>query len=173
MVGGTRKMSVPIMPQRYYTRFGEPAIPYAGVNWDAERHVFEGVDCYAPEWRMQAKHQILASAVTPDFRRWIMAMSKTVNAVEFRGLPPGTVLYLGVDMDETFNNGNKLYDITHQFVIEPNMIDFFYDGIFVPLKEGHEYMWTSAIKTESGPRTTQVNIAPMYAKSDLNTLHLT
>ena len=191
MSSGTRKLSKPVLPQRHYTLPGVPPISYPGVNWDAEKQVFEGVECYSPEWRMIAKQQLLANTVTQNYLLMLMWMSKTTNALPFRGFPPGTVLYLGADMEEAMVKDNRVVDLTHQFVIEPNMENFFYEGIHVDMKGGHEFLWVSSyVKTfdvevddeeseESarggqvvGPAIYQINVAPMYGKTDLNLLGL-
>jgi hypothetical protein len=187
-------MVCPVAPQRFYTN-GVPHIPYAGVNWDASKRAYEGVECYAPEWRMIAKRQVLASIVNTDFLRVKMSISKTVNCNEFRGFPPGTVLFLGADFDESFvddggtvDNPSKNFvvDITYQFIVEPNLVgssyrpfpglplQFYpptYEGI--PFEKlGHEYMWVSSYQSADGPKISQINVAPMYGMSDFSLLGL-
>jgi hypothetical protein len=177
MTGGTRKLAYPAKPQRYYTRPGVAPIPSTGVNWKGDGYgggYFEGVDCYSPEGRIVAKQQLLASLVTSEYLLFLKKMSKTVNNAPFRGLPPGTVLYLGADIEEGMNNENRVADLTHQFVVEPNMENFTFDGIQVDRKGGHEYLWATSFVGEGlCPVTDQVFVAPMYNESDLNLLGLT
>ena len=183
MIGGTRTVKFPAMQQRYHTRPGIIPIPYAGVNWNGKE--YEGVDVYSPEWQLIAKQQILKAGVNTDYFFWLVGMAKTVNAFPFKNLPPGTVLYVGADIDEGKNRENEVYNITHQFIVEPNMENFNFDGIHIPFKGGHEYMWTAKsrqiiIEPDPNnpsnsiqhivPATRQVNIAPMYGESDLNLL---
>ena len=174
MVAGTRKVAYSALPQRWHTLVGTAPINYGnGVNWDAKKEVFEGVECYSPEWRMIAQQQILASLFSEEYQLALHSMCPTVNLFPFRGKPPGTVLYIGADVDEGMNGENKVVDLTHQFVLAPNLVNFVYDGIPVPLKEGHEYLWATGYVSENNmPRTDQVNVAPMYFKSDLNLLGL-
>jgi len=174
MVGGTRTTKFPVLPQRYFPRPGMPQINFAGVNWNGKEAEYEGVECYAPEWQTIAKQQILKNTVADDYIRWLVYMSKTVNALPFNNLPPGTVLYLGADIDEGKYRENDVYNLTHQFIVEPNLENFYVDGIFVPFKGGHEYLWTTVAKQIVGGVeqyvVTQVNIAQMYHESDLNLL---
>ena len=176
MIGGTRTIRYPAQPQRYYTRPGTLPIPFAGVNWDGDNARYEGVDCYAPEWQMTAKQQILKASVTTNYLIWLAQMRRTTNAHPFRGFFPGVVLYLGADIDEGKNRDNDVYDLTHQFIVEPNLENFYIDGIFVPFKGGHEHLWTAVSKQcdpMTGavyPLTIQANVANMYNESDLNLL---
>ena len=173
MGGGTRNFAFPAQPQRYYTAPNMPIVPHVGVNYNASNRVYEGVDCFAPEWRIRAKQQLLESLVTPEYIQTLQWMSKTVNSEPFQGFLPGSVLYLGADMEQSLDkNNNILWDLTHQFVVEPNMENFDVGGIQVPLKKGHEYLWFTSIFTEEGPQVTQVNVAPMYNETDLNLLGL-
>ena len=173
MIGGTRKMAYPIEQQRYYLPPGMTfAVNYDGVNYNNRTDAYEGVECFSPEWRMIAKQQLLASLVTHGHRRMLQHMSKTVNSQPFRGFDPGCVLYLGADMDESFHHDRKVVDLTHQFVVEPNMVNFSIGGIPVDRKLGHEYLWLTSAKTLAGPIVTQVNVAPMYATTNLNLLGL-
>ena len=167
-----RKLVYPLMPQRYYSHPGHGIIPFAGINYNSKSRVYEGVDCYSPEWKMIAKQQLLASIVTPAHRRMLQWLSKTVNALPFRGFDPGTVLYLGADIDESMHHNKKIIDLTHQFIVEPNLENFYVEGIHVDIKRGHEYLWISSCETENGPRTYQINVAPMYASTNLNLLGL-
>ena len=180
MTGGTRKVTYPIS-QKAYTLPGIPRIHYPGVNWNAGKDgamgSFDGVECYSPEWTMVAKQQILASLVTPAYLRMLMSVSKTVNSQEFRGFYPGTVLYLGADTEEgtiAINDKEwKICDITHQFVVEPNLAPFTYEGVAVTDgKLGHEYLWCSTFLTPDGMRVSQVNIAQMYNYSNFYVLGL-
>jgi hypothetical protein len=167
MVGGTRKAMYPVAPQRFYTRPGVVPIHRVGINWSQERG-YEGVDVYSPERRLVAKQQLLASLVTDAYWELMYSLSKTVNNAPFRGLPAGTVLYLGLDSDEAFNRDNRVHDITHQFVVEPNLVNFAFDGIPVSHKWGHEYLWFEHMSTEAGALTTQVAVAPMYHASNFD-----
>jgi len=114
MVGGTRKASVPMLPQRNYTRPGVQPILHKGVNWNRDKHIYDGVDIYSPEWRIVAKQQLLSSVTTMNYWKSIMSLSKTVNMEPFLTFPPGTVLYLGVDADESFVNENRVFDISSE-----------------------------------------------------------
>jgi len=141
MVSGTRVVTFPhpSTVQRYYPAPGVPPIPYTGINWDNQKG-YEGVECYSPEWRITAKQQLLASLVTMNYLRTLIWMTPTVNMYPFLDLPPGTVLYLGADVEETIDNRrNKIANLTHQFVVAPNMMDFTFDGIYIDRKWGHEY----------------------------------
>jgi len=171
MIGGTRNVSLPVAPQRFYARPGVVPIHRVGVNWSPERG-YEGVDAYSPERRLVAKQQLLASFVTDAYWELMYSLSKTVNAFPFRGLAPGSVLYLGLDSDEAFNRDNKVHDITHQFVIEPNLVNFHVDGIPVSHKWGHEYLWFEHMSTEAGALTTQVAVAPIYHASNFDLIGL-
>ena len=172
MSGGTRKAAAPIEQQRNYTRPGVAPIHHDGVNWIPKKG-YEGVDCYSPERRIVAKQQLLASFVTDDYWNIMYSLSKTVNGTPFRGFPPGSVLYLGLDSDESFVNDNKVHDITHQFVVEPNLVNFTYYGIPVSHKEGHEYLWFTSYETAGGGSIVdQVYVAPMYAKSNFDLIGL-
>ena len=176
MTGGTRTVKYPARPQRFYTRPGEMPIPHFGVNWDGAKAQYEGVDIYAPEWTVIGRQQILKSTVTTPYLIWLNSMAKTTNALPFNGLSAGTVLYLGADIEEAKSGENDVCNLTHQFALEPNMTNFFIEGILVPFKGGHEYLWTeiatmaqyAAIRPV--PQLMQVNVAPMYDESDLNLL---
>jgi hypothetical protein len=178
MVAETRKLAFPVVPQDCYAPPGVVPIPYSGVNWDKEKRNFEGVDCYAPAWRMTAKQQKLASLVDYNYLLMIHCMRPCVNGTPFRGYPPGTVLYLGADFDEAplVLGENHVVDITHHFIVEENILPFITpEGIPVTKgKGGHDYLWTSTyLGTGNIPYTNQVNVATMYNYAELNNLGLT
>jgi len=177
MVSGLRNTVYPLS-QEYYVKPGFPTIPYYGVNWIAKDRTYEGVECYAPEWRMTAKRQWLASYFDTECLIWLHSMSRCVNETEFRGFAPGCVLFLGVDVDEApvVYGQNQVVDVTYHFIVEPALPEgFMYDGIELTFgKKGHAYLWAvSHLGENELPITNQVNIAQMYKNADLNSLGLT
>ena len=126
---------------------------------------------------MIANQQVLTSLVTDNYLRALYAMAKTTNGLPFRGFAPGEVFYVGPETNQVTNTINdfdwQVTNITHQFIIEPNLVGFWFDGVIpVDRKLGHEYLWASAIRTDRGVEATQVNVAPVYGVSDLNLLGL-
>ncbi|MDR0329008.1 MAG: hypothetical protein LBI05_12015 [Planctomycetaceae bacterium] len=181
MQGGQRRVAFPMFPQRHYPRPGMPFRIHPGVNWNNNESVYEGVDCLSPEWTITAKQQLISSLITNNYLTMLYSMAKTTNSTIFMGFAPGTMLYVGAELDENTKTVNEwdfnVTNITHKFIYEPNMENFNYDGIPVAFKGGHEYLWLStAVASEEGEQAqtvvTQVNVAQMYGVSNFNFLGL-
>jgi hypothetical protein len=184
MSGGTIKQVYPVVPQRYYTPPGQEPIPHLGVNWNEDRGVYEGVECHSPEWHMSCTQQLFSSVVTMEHIKCLQLFTKKINFNPFRSLPKHSVLYLGADLDESIGSDEqfaepfKVTTLVHHFIFSPHLANFYYGDVFVPLKEGHEYMWASTerfIDINTNTETTrisQVNIASMYHSIDFDFLGL-
>jgi len=180
--------------QQWFTKNGREPVPYNGVNWDNKKHDYEGVEIIKPGWNATAKVVYGASRVTPAYILSLQMLMATVNGAVFQGFDPGTVLYMGADLQQNGDISSYMlqdlgeeqeslyWDITHHFRMAPNLTNIDINGINVPFKAGHDVLWTtSSVKTppeQSGVikklygEVEQVNVAKVYADGDFSLLQL-
>jgi len=119
------------------------------------RDSVEGTDVFVPKFEWQ--RTVHRPVCTVEYLKTLRDLTGTVNNDVFYTFPAETVLYLGASGQFTQGEG---WSITHRFSYAPNEINIAIgNGLVVPLKRGHEYLWVAYEEQEVGNRVLQVPVA--------------
>lgn len=148
IAGGTKHMSASLGTRAYPINAQTAPDFGGGIGWDGEG--FEGVDvpCPAISFDVTARTPQGFVANFAAFLGRILSYVGTVNATNFYGCAPGTVLFNGITSGAlrqgTSSTGQRFsyWEMTFNFSAMPNAI-VNVDGHAVP-KSGWEYLWNLA-----------------------------
>lgn len=110
----------------------------------------KGCDIFVPS--MQWSKSVQRATVTHEYLRTLRKLVGTTNDAEFYGYQTGTLLYLGCEpstTQATLPDGSPVtvWNLTHTFMEEPDIVLETIGNILIPRKKGHDYLWFSYGKT--------------------------
>jgi hypothetical protein len=140
--GGT----VTIQEAYQQTKYG-PNAPDHGKAINVTDGEVAGVEIVIPQLSLSLSQRFEGATITLPWLRTVIFATGTVNADQFLGFAPGEVLFLGPSgqqplkfmADGSVQAGER--DIEFRFAVSPNLEDLEYNGIQVPQKAGHDYIW--------------------------------
>ena len=102
-----------------------------------------------------------ASEITTRFEDRVSALVGKVNKSKFKGRPRGSVMFLGMTMDEAEEGSSQLIDVQFLFAINPPERTFV-NGIDVGEKEGFDIVSTISKNTTNTNGSPSVEIADIH-----------
>jgi len=130
--GGTEKITQSLATRRY----PENAPNMGGVIGYNDGQV-EGVQVHMPTMKLTYKVQLAAADVTPGYRAMLFWLTGTTNDRTWNGFNQGEVLFVGAT--GTIKN-LEYWEISYEFLCQPNRTNLVIGNIVVPLKRGWEYL---------------------------------
>jgi hypothetical protein len=127
-------------------KFG-PNAPDHGKAINVTDGEVAGVEIVIPQLSLSLSQRFEGATITLPWLRTVIFATGTVNEDEFLGFAPGEVLFLGPSgqqplkfmADGTVQAGER--DIEFRFAVSPNLKELEFNGIEVPEKAGHDYIW--------------------------------
>jgi len=103
----------------------------------------DGIDIIAPIFNFSEMHVLSADTVTEAYKVQLMELTATKNAAAFRGIPAGSVLFMGAS-GSSRDDGN--WNVTFNFAAQKKLTSYvLFAGtawtITVPEKLGWNYLW--------------------------------
>jgi hypothetical protein len=146
--------------------------------------IAEGVEVVVPALSFAIQQKFDGGTITLPWLRSIVLATGCVNGDVFLGFMPGEVLFLGPTGSQPFaffSNGQVQFaerEMEFRFAVSPNLTGLTIDGISVPSKPGHDYLWRHRVRktdTSTPPRgitekTLGVYVSQVYRRIPFATL---
>jgi len=171
--GGTEHITQSLETVGTYAAAGETAPAFGGaigVNGQGE---VEGVDIHAAQFSFSETHIIDADTVTEAYINGLFDTTDKVNAVPFRGMAAGQVLFLGATGSK---RSEEDWEITFKFACSPNARNLVIGGITGIDKDGWDYLWVYYREAEDAeasrviPQPIAVYVERVYYRAPFTAL---
>jgi len=122
----------------------------------------EGVDITVPVYNFSETHYLDEAYVTGAYKLMLFDLTGKVNNATFKGLPAGTVLFLGASGSRRSETD---WEITFRFAASPNRTNITIGNITGIRKKGWEYLWVTYKDEEDGSSAELAkNIKAVYVE---------
>lgn len=142
--GGTQKITHSIATVASYAPSGQTAPNHnraIGVTKDS----IEGCEIVVPTFAWTERHRLRASQVTGTYIAGLRNLVGRTNEAEFRGIPAGEVLAMGV---VGARDGEETWDVQFKFAAQGSIVNASLGDITGINKTGWEYLWVYSEEEE-------------------------
>jgi hypothetical protein len=179
--GGTTTITQAYAQTKYGT-----AAPEHGNAINVVDGLAEGVEISVPALAFNIQQKFDGSTITLPWLRSIVLATGCVNQDTFLGFAPGEVLFMGPTGSQPFaffSDGQVQFaerEMEFRFAVSPNLTGLTIDGISVPEKPGHDYLWRHRVRKVHPPspapvesiteKTLGVYVAQVYRRIPFSSL---